>query len=160
MARVGEKSVAWNEDRDLLFDVGAPLHWLTLVPRPSYDRKGKLGSDEKVETGHHRSVASSADSRTYPCHPEPTYSVESNISGSGPPRVRRVMRGGSYRNPAQRCRSAYRNIRDPRNEIRNQGFRVLLSSAPNPRPRPARPSVPSRPAPIRGRRPRACRPFS
>jgi len=43
------------------------------------------------------------------------------------------MRGGSYWNTANRARSAYRIENNPRIEIRNQGFRVLLSSAPNPR---------------------------
>jgi len=48
------------------------------------------------------------------------------------------MRGGSYWNEAQWARSAYRNIRNPRIEIRNQGFRVVLPAAPNPRPIPSR----------------------
>lgn len=48
------------------------------------------------------------------------------------------MRGGSYWNDANRARSAYRNNRNPADEFRNNGFRVLLLSAPNPRQGPWR----------------------
>ncbi|MEM9291643.1 MAG: SUMF1/EgtB/PvdO family nonheme iron enzyme [Acidobacteriota bacterium] len=50
---------------------------------------------------------------------------------AAPPRVRRVMRGGSCWSPALGCRSACRDVRGPRDEFRSQGFRVLLSSAPS-----------------------------
>lgn len=44
------------------------------------------------------------------------------------------MRGGSFRNDADRLRSANRNRRNPRNDNDNVGFRVVLPVAPNPRP--------------------------
>ena len=47
------------------------------------------------------------------------------------PRANRVVRGGSWWSSAQGCRSAYRNFRVPRDEFRDLGFRVLLSSAPS-----------------------------
>ncbi len=79
------------------------------------------------------------DAERYKKRPsEGTYSVDpaapaADLAAS--PRVRRVMRGGSYWNSAQRCRSACRNADDPafvsRFWTRVQGFRVLLSSAPS-----------------------------
>lgn len=39
-----------------------------------------------------------------------------------------MIRGGSYRNDAERCRSAYRNRRNPRNDNDNVGFRLVLPS--------------------------------
>ena len=54
-------------------------------------------------------------------------------TGDGPPRgARRVVRGGRYWNETRNMRSAYRNEDDPRNVIRNVGFRVCLSAAPEP----------------------------
>ncbi|MEM9291024.1 MAG: SUMF1/EgtB/PvdO family nonheme iron enzyme [Acidobacteriota bacterium] len=50
---------------------------------------------------------------------------------AAPPRVGRVLRGGCFWVTARWCRSAYRVHRRPRNEIGDQGFRVLLSSAPS-----------------------------
>lgn len=50
---------------------------------------------------------------------------------AAPPRVGRVLRGGSYWSTARGCRSVVRVIRVPGGEIGNQGFRVLLSSAPS-----------------------------
>ncbi|MCC6785083.1 MAG: SUMF1/EgtB/PvdO family nonheme iron enzyme [Planctomycetes bacterium] len=43
----------------------------------------------------------------------------------------RVLRGGSYRNEARRCRSANRNRNAPDNARDNYGFRLVLS-APEP----------------------------
>ncbi len=48
------------------------------------------------------------------------------------PRFRRVLRGGGYGDSASGCRSAYRSIRGPWGDFWDQGFRVLLSSAPQP----------------------------
>lgn len=65
---------------------------------------------------------------------EDPYSVDPTASPAdlaALPRVRRVMRGGSFWDTAQRCRSAFRNFWDPWDEIWDQGFRVLLSSAPS-----------------------------
>jgi|GEM_PF-2644511 len=41
--------------------------------------------------------------------------------------ARRVVRGGSYRNNARRCRSAYRNANEPENRNRNIGFRLAAA---------------------------------
>ncbi|MEM9291025.1 MAG: SUMF1/EgtB/PvdO family nonheme iron enzyme [Acidobacteriota bacterium] len=49
---------------------------------------------------------------------------------AAPPSVWRVVRGGGYWDPARGCRSACRDFRDPRYGFGDQGFRVLLSSAP------------------------------
>ncbi|MCB1806409.1 MAG: hypothetical protein KDK04_15125 [Candidatus Competibacteraceae bacterium] len=40
------------------------------------------------------------------------------------------MRGGSWNNDADNCRSAYRNHNDPGNRNNNLGFRVASTSAP------------------------------
>ena len=66
------------------------------------------------------------------------------------------MRGGSFWNDADRTRAAYRNIRNPGNEIRNQGFRVLLPGAPSSRQNAI--PAPSRSAPGGGLRPVRSRP--
>lgn len=44
----------------------------------------------------------------------------------------RVLRGGSYWNDADACRSAYRNDNDPDIDNDNIGFRVVLSARPHP----------------------------
>ena len=44
----------------------------------------------------------------------------------------RVLRGGSYWNTADRCRSANRNRNRPRRRNDNNGFRVVLPPARNP----------------------------
>ncbi len=69
--------------------------------------------------------------KAHPVDPtDPSADLAGGLSAVGP-RVPRVMRGGSYVDPAQWCRSACRGIRDPGLEFRNLGFRVLLSSAPS-----------------------------
>jgi hypothetical protein len=40
-----------------------------------------------------------------------------------------VIRGGSWNNQAENCRSAYRNGNEPENRNNNLGFRVARSSA-------------------------------
>ena len=40
-----------------------------------------------------------------------------------------MIRGGSWRNNARNCRSAYRNRNDPENRNNNLGFRLARSSA-------------------------------
>ncbi|NQV28864.1 MAG: SUMF1/EgtB/PvdO family nonheme iron enzyme [Rhodopirellula sp.] len=40
----------------------------------------------------------------------------------------RVNRGGSWRNSARNCRSAYRNRNTPSNRNNNLGFRVASNS--------------------------------
>jgi formylglycine-generating enzyme required for sulfatase activity len=50
---------------------------------------------------------------------------------AGGPRVRRVLRGGGYGNPARVCRSACRDRGGPWIVFGIRGFRVLLSSAPS-----------------------------
>ena len=47
------------------------------------------------------------------------------------PRVRRVVRGGSFVASANWCRSAYRNSGNPGGEFGDRAFRVMLSSAPS-----------------------------
>ncbi|MGH9831408.1 MAG: caspase, EACC1-associated type [Blastocatellia bacterium] len=47
---------------------------------------------------------------------------------SGGDSIRRVLRGGSHRNNARFCRSAYRNHIDARNFSNNVGFRVVVSA--------------------------------
>ena len=42
--------------------------------------------------------------------------------------TKRVIRGGSWRNPAENCRSAIRNRNSPSNRNNNLGFRVARSS--------------------------------
>ena len=42
-----------------------------------------------------------------------------------------MLRGGSFNNRPQNCRSAYRNYNRPGDANRNNGFRVVLS-APEP----------------------------
>ena len=39
-----------------------------------------------------------------------------------------AIRGGSWRNPARNCRSAYRNWNHPGNSNDDLGFRLCLSS--------------------------------
>ncbi len=43
--------------------------------------------------------------------------------------VNRVIRGGSWNNSAENCRSSYRNRNEPSNRNDNLGFRVARSSA-------------------------------
>ncbi|MCA0235367.1 MAG: SUMF1/EgtB/PvdO family nonheme iron enzyme [Bacteroidetes bacterium] len=42
----------------------------------------------------------------------------------------RVLRGGSWNNNAQNCRSVNRNNNDPSNRNNNIGFRLVLSITP------------------------------
>jgi len=44
-------------------------------------------------------------------------------------RVARVVRGGSWFDPARSCRSAYRRWLSPGNRYRHLGFRVLAGRA-------------------------------
>ncbi|MEO0444952.1 MAG: SUMF1/EgtB/PvdO family nonheme iron enzyme [Verrucomicrobiota bacterium] len=44
-----------------------------------------------------------------------------------PMRANRVLRGGSWNNSAQNCRSAQRNANDPGNRNDNIGFRLLAA---------------------------------
>ncbi|MCB9765612.1 MAG: SUMF1/EgtB/PvdO family nonheme iron enzyme [Alphaproteobacteria bacterium] len=46
--------------------------------------------------------------------------------------ARRMVRGGSWNNTARNACSAYRNSRSPRIGVRSQGFRLVLSAAPEP----------------------------
>ena len=55
----------------------------------------------------------------------------------------RALRGGSYRNNAENCRSAPRNDNHPGNRNDNIGFRVVW---PAPSPRSDLMEIPSRPA--------------
>ena len=66
---------------------------------------------------------------TTEAHPVDPGTLSAELAGS--PRVRRVLRGGSFGNSAQGCRSAYRVFWNPWDEFWVQGFRVLLSSAPS-----------------------------
>ncbi len=77
--------------------------------------------------------------------------------------ARRVVRGGSYLNDADRTRAAYRENRNPRNEHENQGFRVMLPPAaagPEPAAEPGelRPRAGPSPAAVFGP-PARSRPF-
>ncbi|MBN2054538.1 SUMF1/EgtB/PvdO family nonheme iron enzyme [bacterium] len=59
----------------------------------------------------------------------------------------RVIRGGSWNNDADNCRSAYRNRRNPDNRNRNRGFRLVRGrrhSTPRYRRYRLRPDVPGR----------------
>ena len=49
--------------------------------------------------------------------------------GEWPLGVNRVIRGGSWNNSAENCRSAYRNRNEPENRDNNLGFRLARSSA-------------------------------
>ncbi len=75
---------------------------------------------------------------------------------AAPPRVGRVLRGGSFRVSPLWCRSACRVIRGPGSVVGGRGFRVLLSSAPSPPdplshppPSPGRGGTPSHPQKLR-----------
>jgi len=57
-----------------------------------------------------------------------------SIRGWAPSGENRVIRGGSFRDDAQRARAANRNRRNPEIENENLGFRVVLPAAPSPRP--------------------------
>ena len=47
------------------------------------------------------------------------------ISGAGHKGDNRVIRGGSWNDPAQNCRAAYRNHNHPSNRNDNLGFRFV-----------------------------------
>ncbi len=84
-----------------------------------------------------------------------------HLRGRAPSGAGRVARGGSYWDQARNVRSAYRNHRDPGNEIRNQGFRVCLPRVPEPAAEPGELQGPEQ---ARSRRwtlvrPRVCLPF-
>ncbi|WP_410001148.1 formylglycine-generating enzyme family protein [Stieleria sp. JC731] len=49
------------------------------------------------------------------------------MDGGGLQGVNRVVRGGSWINSAQNCRSAYRNANDPGNRNNNLGFRLVAA---------------------------------
>lgn len=64
-------------------------------------------------------------------NPHPIDPAGSRADLAAAPRARRVVRGGSFGSSARRCRSAYRYFWSPRVVFGDQGFRVLLSSAPS-----------------------------
>ncbi|WP_419192134.1 SUMF1/EgtB/PvdO family nonheme iron enzyme [Engelhardtia mirabilis] len=101
---------------------------------------------------HGRWVAAGDCSRTRPS--------ERSNRASGPRGAHRVLRGGSYWNDADNCRSAYRNRNRPWRRNDNVGFRVVLPSPRRPaaahgrvpgievsRPEPGRPPRRHDPAP-------------
>ncbi|MCW8798180.1 MAG: SUMF1/EgtB/PvdO family nonheme iron enzyme [Prosthecochloris sp.] len=49
------------------------------------------------------------------------YEKRASVEGSN-----RVLRGGSWNNNAQNCRSAYRNNDNPGNRSNNVGFRLVF----------------------------------
>ena len=60
---------------------------------------------------------------------EVSQSRVTTTAGEWPWGSNRVNRGGSWRNNARNCRSAYRNRNDPENRNNNLGFRLARSSA-------------------------------
>jgi len=71
----------------------------------------------------------------------------------------RALRGGSWDNGPQNCRSANRNRNEPANRNDNNGFRVAVSLSPAPlRPRASIPAVARRPRrrKVEGSRDRPC----
>ncbi len=135
--RAGSETRYWNgEDEEQLAEVA----WFGEDPLKgtTHPVGGKLGNEFGLYDVHGNVwewTASGFDEARYQGrtsdspHPVDPTTHPADLAAS--PRVGRVLRGGCYGSTAQRCRSAYRLRNDPWDGWNENGFRVLLSSAPS-----------------------------